>query len=65
MTVEEIEKLVAGLPQADFKRFLSWLDEYRAAEWDRQIEDDANAGRLDHLIQEAQEDYRMGRTKPL
>jgi hypothetical protein len=33
--------------------------------WDRQIEADATAGRLDHLWQQALEDIEAGRTKPL
>ena len=33
--------------------------------WDRQIEADAKAGRLDPLWQEAMEDIKAGRTKPL
>jgi hypothetical protein len=33
--------------------------------WDRQIEVDAKAGRLDHLWQTALEDIEAGRTKPL
>jgi len=33
--------------------------------WDRQIEADAKAGRLDHLWAEAMEDIKAGRTKPL
>jgi hypothetical protein len=33
--------------------------------WDRQIEADAKAGRLDHLWTEAMEDIKAGRTKPL
>jgi hypothetical protein len=33
--------------------------------WDRQIDADAKAGRLDHLWAEAMEDIKAGRTKPL
>ena len=33
--------------------------------WDRQIEADVKAGRLDHLIAEAKADFAAGRTKPL
>ena len=65
MTVEEIEKLVEGLPTPDFKRFVAWLDDYRAEAWDRQIEADAKAGRLDHLIAAAKADIDAGRIYPL
>lgn len=33
--------------------------------WDRQIEIDAQAGRLDYLWQQAVNDVESGRTKPL
>ena len=42
-----------------------WFDAYRADEWDRQIEADAKAGRLDALISEAQADIAAGRIRPL
>ena len=41
------------------------LAEMKEADWDRQIEEDLKAGRLDELIQEAEEDIAGGRTHPL
>jgi hypothetical protein len=41
------------------------LAELKQTEWDKQIEEDLNAGRLDQLIQEAEEDIAAGRTQPL
>jgi hypothetical protein len=37
------------LPEGEIDRLAAWLDEYRADTWDRQIERDARAGRLDAL----------------
>jgi hypothetical protein len=34
-------------------------------EWDKQIEEDAKAGKLDDLMQEARRDHKQGNTKPL
>lgn len=34
-------------------------------EWDKQIEEDAKAGKLDKLMEEARRDHRQGKTKPL
>jgi hypothetical protein len=34
-------------------------------QWDKQIEEDLEDGTLDNLIEEAREDHRKGRTKPL
>ena len=41
------------------------LDELDDDAWDRQIEADANAGKLDKLWAEALDDIKAGRTKPL
>jgi hypothetical protein len=40
-------------------------NECDAAEWDRQLESDVDAGRLDALLRDAQRDHRAGRTKAL
>ena len=37
----------------------------RADAWDKQIEEDIKAGRLDHLVDKALEDLRAGRCKDL
>ena len=34
-------------------------------EWERQIERDSNAGKLDHLLAELKGDIKAGRVKPL
>jgi hypothetical protein len=41
------------------------LAEWEALAWDRQIEADAGAGKLDRLIQQAKEHHRAGRTTRL
>jgi hypothetical protein len=56
---------VKRLPKRDLARFRKWFADYDAAGWDRQLESDVGAGRLDALIQEAQRDHRGGRTKVL
>lgn len=65
MGIQEIESAIIALPPRERSKLLDRLDEYRAEEWDKQIEEDAKSGRLDHLIEEAKEDYRAGRTRPL
>jgi hypothetical protein len=65
-TVGEIIKAVKGLDEAKKGEFLEKLAEVNFDDaWDRQIEADANAGRLDRLWQEALGDIRSRRTKPL
>lgn len=65
MTVAEIERAIVQLPPQDLAELAAWLDEYRAAKWDQQIAKDLEAGRLDTLVSEAEQQYRAGRAKPL
>ena len=64
-TVAEITGAVKRLQKRDLARFRKWFAEYDATEWDRQLESDVGAGRLDALIREAQRNHRAGRTKTL
>jgi hypothetical protein len=65
MTVQEMETAVVRLPQADLKRFALWRDEYMADAWDRYIEADIAAGRLDEAGRRADADFEAGRCMPL
>ncbi len=65
MSVQELEAAITELPPDQLAALAEWFDEYRANEWDRQIETDATAGRLDVLVREAQADIAAGRTRPL
>ena len=42
-----------------------WFAEYNWRAWDRQIEEDVAAGKLDALIREATEQYNAGECGPL
>jgi hypothetical protein len=65
-SVQEIIAAVKNLSESEKAEFLNRLSEIDFEdEWDRQIEADAKAGRLDHLWQRALEDIEAGRTKPL
>ena len=63
--VLDIERAVQQLPPEELARFRAWFAEFDAAQWDRQIESDTTAGRLDSLADEALRDLRDGRCKPL
>jgi hypothetical protein len=56
---------VRGLSPDQFAAFRAWFAEFDAALWDKQIEADAAAGRLDALADEALEDLRQGRCTDL
>ena len=64
-TVEQITGAVKRLPKRDLARFRKWFAEYDAAVWDRQLEQDVAAGRLDKLAREALRDHKAGRTTEL
>jgi hypothetical protein len=59
-TVEEIKAAIEMLPPTEFARLRRWLQERDWEEWDRQIESDSQAGRLDFLIAEALEEKAKG-----
>ncbi len=65
-TVTEIIEAVKQLDERAKGEFLEQLAEVDFEDaWDRQIEADAKAGRLDLLWHEALEDIKAGRVKPL
>lgn len=64
-TVKEIETAIQKLKPQEIHEVADWLQELREELWDKQIDADAKAGRLDKLAEKALEDYRAGRTKPL
>jgi hypothetical protein len=60
-SVKEIEEAVLGLSETELVAFRMWFVEFDAEAWDRRIEDDVAAGRLDALADEALDDLRAGR----
>jgi hypothetical protein len=65
MSVDELENAITRLSPADMARFAEWFDEYRADQWDRQIEEDILSGRLDQTGRQADSDFESGRCTPL
>ncbi|RWD69444.1 hypothetical protein [Mesorhizobium sp.] len=63
--LEQIEKSVAELSPEELKAFAAWFEALQADLWDKQIEADAKAGRLEKLAEQALADHRAGRTRPL
>ncbi len=64
-SVSEIQAEIKKLSSADQRRLADWLEQMQADAWDAQIEEDIKAGRLDHVIAQAEADVAAGRTKPL
>jgi hypothetical protein len=65
MTVQELENAIRQLSQDEFAQLARWIDEFRADQWDRQIEADIRAGRLDEAGRRADADFDAGRCAPL
>ena len=64
-TVETIESQVKKLSPSELRQFREWFIEFDSDAWDRQIEQDAAAGKLDELAAEALDDYARGRAKEI
>ena len=65
MSVEEIESAISRLSATELSRFTKWFEEFAAEEWDRQIEADIRAGRLDAAGKRADEQFEAGNCTPL
>ena len=67
-TVEKILKEVKSLSSREREEFWHGVAAEEANnfdEWEKQVERDSNAGKLDHLLTELKEDIKAGRVKPL
>jgi len=65
MSVTEIEAAIAELPNEELAELINWLESHHAGIWDKQIEDDLEAGRLDALLAEVDKEYAAGLASPL
>jgi hypothetical protein len=51
--LEELETAIGDLPEEEYRQFRRWFLEKDWERWNRQIEEDSGAGKLDFLINEA------------
>ena len=63
--VKEIERRVKELSPQELAAFGAWFREFDSDRWDLQIEADARAGRLDHLVDIALEQHSKGESSDL
>ena len=63
--VEKIEMEITSLPEEDYSRLRRWFLERDWERWDREIEADAESGKLDFLLQEAAEAKKNDQRKDL
>ena len=60
--VEEIENQVQDLSPEELTAFREWFAKFDAENWDRQIESDVKAGKLDRLAKQSLRDHEAGRS---
>ena len=65
MSVQEIQSAIVELPAGELENLLEWIEEYQADAWDRQIAQDAEAGRFDALRRRVREQRQAGLCQPL
>ena len=63
--VEKLELLVKSLSREELAKFREWFADFDAQIWDRQIQSDTAAGKLDRLIDESMADHRNNKSRPL
>jgi len=63
--VELLEQHIAELDDDSFSKFREWFIEFEETRWDKQLEADSNAGKLDFLINAALAEHEAGLTRDL
>ncbi|MBM5798254.1 MAG: hypothetical protein FJ050_09015 [Cyanobacteria bacterium M_surface_7_m2_040] len=56
--VKSLEQAVEALDPSALAEFSRWFAAFDSAAWDQRLEADAAAGKLDALLEEAEDDYR-------
>jgi hypothetical protein len=59
--VNKIGREIQELSQRELAAFRQWFRDFDAQAWDRQIEEDVQAGKLDALANKALKDFESGK----
>ncbi|MGB3203832.1 MAG: hypothetical protein WBB28_02455 [Crinalium sp.] len=65
MHITQIKSAVTQLSPPELAEFVEWLDEFQESLWDKEIEKDLKAGKLDNLIQQAEQAFIEGKCKQI
>lgn len=65
MSITEIQTAVSQLSQDELAEFIEWLDEFQESQWDKQIQEDLEAGRLEPLIKQAEQAFSDGKCRQI
>ena len=63
--IQRLESEVKSLSPQELAAFRAWYEEFDAENWDKQIEADAAAGKLNKLAAQAIADYNTGKAKSI
>ena len=63
--VEKLKIEIETLPKDEFTELIRWLSDKDWERWDRDIEADSEAGKLDFLVREATDAKAKGTLKDL
>ncbi|MGK7940682.1 MAG: hypothetical protein AB4062_11140 [Crocosphaera sp.] len=63
--IELLKQNIIELDNDAFSELRDWLIELDQKRWDKEIETDSNAGKLDFLINTALAEHEAGKTKDL
>lgn len=63
--IEHLEEQVRALSPGELARFREWFARFDAEAWDRQLEADVKAGKLDRLAERALRAHAAGQSTEL
>jgi SOS-response transcriptional repressor LexA len=63
--IDELKTDIERLSSAEVAELFRWLSEREWESWDKQIEADSQAGRLDFLLREARQEKARGTLKEM
>jgi hypothetical protein len=61
--LNELKSAIEDLPDEEYARLRQWFSERDWRKWDRQIEADSEAGKLDFLVKEAVREKAKGKLR--
>ncbi|MEM8739597.1 MAG: hypothetical protein AAGG38_14135 [Planctomycetota bacterium] len=61
-SVQEIKAAIEQLTENQRWELFTWQQQHFDDDWDRRMREDSQAGKLDHLVDQALRDHREGRT---
>jgi hypothetical protein len=63
--IDRLKAEIESLPGEEIAELFRWLSEKDWEKWDKEIEADSQAGKLDFLAREARDEKAKGRLKDL